>query len=346
MIYSENTAIQGACLHIVGNKSYNDGVVLSRTLMRIDERIKPILTQYFITSFKSDERFCLFHHSGLEFNFVYKVVSSIFDDPGTLYQASVKLANQLYDHSNHNKTKGGEFCVAYFKDIEVDGRNTDAIGLFKSENKDTYLRVISSDGHNDLEQESGININKLDKGCLIFNLDREEGYVLAIIDNTNRTEAKYWVDDFLQAKPRSDEYQHTQSFLKATKSFITKELPSEREVAKGVQAELIDKTLRYFKENETFEIDDFKEKVIADEGLASDFGQYVESYLAKNEMGPLESFAISESAVKRSTRSMRSVIKLDKNFHIYVHGGEGLIKKGYDPETGMAYYQLFFNEEV
>lgn len=53
----------------------------------------------------------------------------------------------------------------------------------------------------------------------------------------------------------------------------------------------------------------------------------------------------SESAVKKSSRSMKSVIKLDKNFHIYVHGGEGLIKKGYDPETGMAFYQLYFKEE-
>lgn len=345
MIYSENTALQGACLHIVGNKSYNDGVMLSRTLMRIDECIKPILTQYFIASFKSDERFRLSHHSGLEFNFVFKVVSAIFDDPSTLYQASVKLANQLYDHSNHNKTKGGEFCVAYFKDIEVDGRNTDAIGLFKSENKDTYLRVISSDGHNDLEQESGININKLDKGCLIFNLDRDEGYVLAIIDNTNRTEAKYWVDDFLQAKPRSDEYQRTQSFLKATKNFFTKEMPASREVTKGEQAEMIDRTLRYFKENDTFDMTDFNQRVIFDEELATGFGQYIDAFMEKNDLAPVESFGISESAVKKSSRSMKSVIKLDRNFHIYVHGGEGLIKKGYDQETGMEYYQLYFKKE-
>ena len=43
---------------------------------------------------------------------------------------------------------------------------------------------------------------------------------------------------------------------------------------------------------------------------------------------------------------MKSVIKLDKNFHIYVHGGEGLIRKGYDPETGMAFYQLYFTRRI
>jgi hypothetical protein len=79
--------------------------------------------------------------------------------------------------------------------------------------------------------------------------------------------------------------------------------------------------------------------------LSADFGQYVDDYMAKNDLEPAESFAISESAVKKSQRSMKSVIKLDRNFHIYVHGGEGLIKKGYDEETGMEYYQLYFKKE-
>ena len=42
---------------------------------------------------------------------------------------------------------------------------------------------------------------------------------------------------------------------------------------------------------------------------------------------------------------MRSVIKLDKNFHIYVHGGEQLIEQEYDEERGMKYYKLYYREE-
>jgi hypothetical protein len=235
--------------------------------------------------------------------------------------------------------------VAYFKEVEVDGIKTDAVGLFKSENKDTYLKVISQNGSNGLEQDSGINVNKLDKAALIFNTNADEGYRMAIIDNTNRTEAKYWVDDFLQAKPCADEYQHTRTFLNATKAFITKELPATQEVSRGEQAELMDKALRYFKENDTYEMNDFNQQVMGDESLSADFGQYVDDYMARNDLEPAESFAISESAVKKSSRSMKSVIKLDRNFHIYVHGGEGLIKKGYDEETGMEYYQLYFKEE-
>ena len=345
MIYAENTSLQAVSLHIVGNKSLDEGVFLSESSMPIVESLRPVLTQYFTSSFKSDERFCFFHHSGLEFNFVYKVVSGIFSNPASLHQASVMLANQLYEQSEHSKIKGGEFCVAYFKEVEVNGIKTDAVGLFKSENKDTYLKVVSQNGSNGLEQETGINVNKLDKAALIFNTDADEGYRMAIIDNTNRTEAKYWVDDFLQAKPCADEYQHTRTFLNATKAFITKELPATQEVSRGEQAELMDKALRYFKENDTFAMDDFNQQVMGDESLSAGFGLYVDDYMAKNDLEPAESFAISESAVKKSQRSMKNVIKLDRNFHIYVHGGEGLIKKGYDEETGMEYYQLYFKKE-
>ena len=59
-----------------------------------------------------------------------------------------------------------------------------------------------------------------------------------------------------------------------------------------------------------------------------------------------DEFAISDSAVKKQSRAFKSVIKLDKNFHIYVHGNNQYIKKGYDETTGMYYYQLFFKEEL
>lgn len=345
MIYSENSALQAACLHIVGNKSMSDGVLLSESPMKLESSILPVLTHYFISSFKSDERYSFYHNSGLEFNFVYKIVSKIFDNPDTLYESSVMLASQLYDCSEHNKISSGEFCVALFKAVEVDGQRADAVGLFKSEKKDTYLRVIKQNGNNILEQENGININKLDKGCLVFNLNPDDGYVVAVIDNTNKMEAKYWLEDFLQAKPRSDEYQHTRSMMSAAKSFIMKELPRESDVTKGDQAELMDKTLRYFQENEKFDLSDFCSSVMGGELISNEFESYLDEYRVKNNLEYADSFDISSNAVKKSSRSMKSVIKLDKNFHIYVHGGEGLIKRGYDEETGMEYYQLYFKKE-
>lgn len=49
----------------------------------------------------------------------------------------------------------------------------------------------------EISSESGVSINKVDKGCLIFNIEKENGYIVAVVDNTNKgAEAKYWTDDF------------------------------------------------------------------------------------------------------------------------------------------------------
>ncbi len=42
---------------------------------------------------------------------------------------------------------------------------------------------------------------------------------------------------------------------------------------------------------------------------------------------------------------MRSVLKLDKNFHIYIHGDRELIERGYDEEKGKSFYKVYFEEE-
>ena len=41
---------------------------------------------------------------------------------------------------------------------------------------------------------------------LIFNSEKESGYLVSIIDTTNKTDAAYWKDDFLQVMPRENEW--------------------------------------------------------------------------------------------------------------------------------------------
>ena len=56
-----------------------------------------------------------------------------------------------------------------------------------------------------------------------------------------------------------------------------------------------------------------------------------------------EIFGISDSAVKKQARSYKSVIKLDRNFHIYVHGNRNLLEQGED-EKG-KFYKVYYEEE-
>ena len=100
----------------------------------------------------------------------------------------------------------------------------------------------------------------------------------------------------------------------------------------------------YFSSNDSFDENTFCKEVFKNKQQSDIFEQYKEEILCEEKClsGPFE---INKSLLKKQSKVFKNVIKLDKNFHIYVHGGEGLIKKGYDEETGMEYYQLYFKKE-
>ena len=344
MIYSEISSLRNSILHFVGNKYIDDGVVLSKSNLVVDDKIKNLLSNYFLAFFTSEEYFQLYHDSGIEYNVVYGSVSQIFDDPKTLYEQSVNLAKHLYDQSAHPKIKGGEFYTVYFKDCIVDGETVDAVGLFKSENKDTFLKVLREGGNFNLESDQGINIKKLDKGCLIFNKERENGYVVAVVDNTNKgIEAQYWIDDFLHIRQRKDEYANTQNVMAMAKNFVTNELPKEFEVSKADQIDLLNKSLKFFKEKDTFDLENFANEVIEQPEVIESFHNFKRNYESENDITIDDTFAISNHAFKKQQRSYKRIINLDKKIQIIINGNRQNVEQGED-ERG-KFYKVYFSEE-
>ena len=333
-------------LHQVGNKGTDEGLHLSAGVLDPGENIRRLLLHYFLTPFKSEEYFRFHHDSGLHMNEVFSFVSSIFDEPESLHEHSVDLAKHLYEQSTHPKIKSGEFYVVYFTDMLLDGELLDAVGLFKSESKETYLKVFPDGADYRISADSGININKLDKGCLIFNTEQDQGYIVAAVDNLNRnSDARYWFDRFLQIRQRIDKYYHTEQAISFAKDFVTHHLPEEFAMDRADQAEILNESAAYFKANETFDMKDFAEKVIRQPEAIESFMDYRADFEKLNDLELAESFDIADEVVKKKSKYLRSVIKLDKNFHIYIHGKRERVKKGVDPETGLNYYQLFFEKE-
>ncbi|MDR3056942.1 MAG: nucleoid-associated protein, partial [Prevotella sp.] len=305
---------------------------------------KTLLLHYFVSPFKSQEYYCFYHNSDLKYNEVYGFVSGIFNTPDSLYKNSVNLAKHLYEQSTHPKIKGGEFYTVYFKDCIIDGETVDAVGLFKSENKDTFLKVFPSGEGFEIESQQGININKLDKGCLIFNTEKENGYIVAVVDNTNKgAEAQYWIDDFLHVRQRKDEYHNTQNILSLCKNFVKNELPQHFEVSKADQVDLLNKSVKFFKENDNFSMANFANEVIEHPDIIESFNQYKSSFQQDYDIEIADNFTISESAVKKQVRSFKSIIKLDENFDIYIHGDRNLIEQGEDKKG--KYYKVYYKEE-
>lgn len=345
MIEFSDTLIDHITVHRIGK--YNEGNVrLSKDVLRLDNGIKELLSKYFLTPFKSDEYFNFYHESDLNLNEVYHYVSKIFDDTEQILEQSQNLAKHLYENSTHPNIEGGDFYTVYFQDLTFKNEPVDAIGLFKSETRETFLKVYPTEDNYTIESEQGIDIKKLDKGCLILNLEKENGYIVSSVDKLSKGEdARYWIDDFLKIRQREDEYYHTENVMKMYKDFVVKELPNAYEVTKADQVDMINKSKKFFKEADNFQLEDFSEKVIEDQDLIETFNSYKKVYESENEIQISNEFEISDSAVKKQSRVFKSVIKLDKNFHIYVHGNREYITKGYDQKTGMQYYQVFFNEE-
>ena len=338
-------SIDHISVHRVGNKSNEEGMVLSNQTLVLNWELTEALQEYFKAPLKTAEYFKLFHESELSLNEVFTYVSAIFENPENLHEQSVNLAKHLFEASTHPNIKGGEFYTVFFHHCLKDGQLVDAIGLFKSENKDTFLKANPENEGFSVRTDQGVNINKLDKGAIIFNSDKEKGYVVAIVDKTSKgADAQYWVDDFLHVKPREDEFYQTRETLAMTKDFITKELPKHFDMDRTDQADLLNRSMTFFKEQDSFDMSEFEAEVIIQPDVVNQFKQYKEEYQQEREMYIADAFDISTPAVKKQQSVFKSILKLDKNFSLYIHGDKTLIQKGKD-DDGSKYYKLYYQEE-
>ena len=346
MITCDDAVIEKMVVHRVGNKTNNEPLKISPCPFLIHGEIGSVLLKYFTSNFKSPQTYHLFSEGGVDKNLVYQCVKEIFNDENELYSQSVKLAQYLYEVSEHPNIKSGELYITRLSQCFIDGDVVDAVGIFKSENKETYLKVFPKGDGFDIESESGININKLDKGCIIFNKEQEEGYVATVVDVSNKGgEAAYWTDGFLGLAARHDSFFNTEHAINLCRGFVTEYLPSEYEMTKADQAELLSKTSDYMKEYKQFDVNKYANDVIGNNELQEKFEDYRFRYEKDFDMDFSDNFAISEQAFRKGQRGFRSILKLDKNFTVYIHGSHNRIEQGEDEDTGLKYYKFLYDNE-
>jgi hypothetical protein len=347
MLNYTNSTIEKISVHRVGNKTNGEEIILSKTELNLDDdRLKEILISYFLKPFSKSEYYS-FTSADDDFtqNPVFGSASGIFDNINSFHDTSVEIARYLYDISEHPNIKSGDVFVVYFNDIIVDDEITSAVGIFKSENRQPFLKVEKDSDNFSLLYEDGINIEKLDKGCLIMDTERKIGYRVCSIDNSNKfAEALYWKDKFLVLKPFNDDFYFTKQVMAITKNYVVDQLPEEQDIERVEQIDLLNRSAEYFKKNNSFNKRDFEDEVLQDEGLINSYRKYNHQYMQEHDMDLADSFEISPEAVKNQSRIFKSVLKLDKNFHIYIHGDTNLIRRGEEPD-GRKYYKIYFDRE-
>ena len=349
MINLYSAQIESLSLHRVGNKSKNESVFLSNNPHTLNDETKAILKEYFFRPFREKEEnyFKLHHEVDLEFNEVYKAAKKAFLEPSSMHLISKQVTTHLFEQSNHPHIKSGEVYVCHFSNVVLDNEKVDAFGIFKSELKHDFLQFDDNSGDLEIQIQQGININKLDKGCLIFNVEQEDGFKVLSVDS-NRYDTKYWLENFLGVLPLTDENFYTKNYLKFCQNFAKDVvLPAED---KQQEVLFMNRAVNHFAKNDAFEETNFLNEVLENPELIPEFKHYKVEKGPKYSVEDVSNFNIANKAVSDARKKIKNVINLDTNIQIKMDfinpdSAQKFVEKGWDEERQMYYYLVYFNKE-
>jgi len=349
MINLFNAHIENLSIHRVGNKSRNEALFLSENPYGLNDEIVPLLKEYFFKSFREKEEnyFQFAHEVDLEYNEMYQMATEIFTNPSDIHTISKKITTHLYEQSNHPHIKNGEVYVTYFTNINIDNNIVDAVGVFKSEIKTDFIQFEENGSNLEMVLQQGINLSRLDKGCLIVNYKKEDGYKILSIDN-NRYDARYWLEHFLAVDAFQDENFITKKYLKFCQDFAKDVVfPAED---KKEEVMFMNRSVNYFAKNDDFEESNFLNEVLSNPELIPEFKNYKVDKGEKYSIEDVTSFPIANAAVTDARKRIKNVINLDTNIQIKLdfinpESAEKFVEKGWDEEKQMYYYLVYFNKE-
>ncbi|MGB5699133.1 nucleoid-associated protein [Muriicola sp.] len=350
MINLFNAQIDSLSLHRVGNKQKNEGVFLSEETQPLNDETRGLLKEFFLKPFRDKEEnyFKLTHETDLEFNEIYQAAKAIFNEPASLQEHSKKITRFLYEQSNHPHIKNGEVFVAHFSNMVLDNEKIEAVGIFKSEIKQEFLQFKEKGAHLEMILEQGVNLNKLDKGCLVFNTLAEEGFKVLSVDS-NRYDSKYWLENFLGVNVLADDNFYTKSYLKFCQNFAKDVvLPAED---KQQEVLFMNRAVNHFAKNDSFEESLFLNDVMENPELIPEFKHYKVEKGPKYSIEDVSTFPIANKAVSDSRKKIKNVINLDTHIQIRMdfinpESAERFVEKGWDEEKQMYYYLVYFNKEM
>lgn len=341
-------SLRKLAVHRVGNKSKEEGVLESKDLISLqDEQLNDLLLNYFLSPFKQEEFFRFTHTSDLALNEMYAYATLIFNEPLKFFQYSIHILHHLYEQSDHPKVKSGELYIVLFSGCDMEGESVDAIGIFKSENKDTFLTIEDSKDNLTINYQAGVNLKGVDKGCLIFNVEAEDGYRVKLVD-VNSTDALFWKEDFLNVAELKDANFTTRTYLTLCKDY-SEEVFAQTE-SKKEQVDFISRSVDYFSKNETFDLEEFTSSVLDEPESAERFKNYTQAFAEERGIEQFDDFTINKSTVRNMKRKFRNFIKLDTQIEIKFSGynpeqSEQYVERGFDETRGMHFYKVYFYSE-
>lgn len=340
--------------HYVGNKNNMQDLIMSDKPYQFkDDYTKEVLFKYMTESFKKD----IFYRFNIKKDDVFAydvkhIIEKAFANPSkNFFEITRRLAEHLYNQTIHPKVKGGEVYFAYLKDTIIGGELCDAIGIFKSEKRETYITVDYNEKDiNDLNigTDFGLSVKKLDKGVIIFNTDKDNGYKALIVDNSHKVkEAQmYWVGDFLNMTMKETPYYYTSNRIEQIMSYCGEMITEENDFTQKDRMAIMSQTIEFMSTKEVFNENEFLTEVLSgDEKMIELFNEHKQKYDESYNIKTKDGFEISQTAVKENNKFSKSNIKLDNNFNVEISGGHQFIESGFDEEKKMKYYKIYYVNE-
>lgn len=332
-------------VHHIGSKAKGDGVEFGGNLIPVDD-IEQDIKKLISKSFDITDMYHFYFESTVELNPVYTFVKTIFHDNKTFLQQSKHIAKILYECSSHPMIKEGELSLFYLEGCELDGEKLDAIAIIKAETQQQLLQVSRNNQEVSAKKASGISLNKVEKGCVIFSKNEGQGYQVTIVDNLKKGgDSKYWKDCFLHIKSYNGPKHQTKSLVEVCNDFINTVVADNDKLSKIDKAMISVRAKKVLQENKTLSVSDYTEEVFQNFIMEKKFKEYV----AERQMDGLihqdGTINIDKTALSKAKTKVET-IKLDSNFDIRIFGGQDRIVKGYDNNAGMNYYQLFLRRKT
>ncbi len=266
----------------------------------------------------------------------------IIEEPDALHEQAKAMAQLLAQAANRHQAKSGWLLVVFFDQVK---EGLPGIGIFKAETQEWFYNAQKNQQHWGLHLQKGLPFKKLDKAAVFVpDTENPSGWKALVADR--HAEIRYWLEGFLGLNPTSNPVQATKKVMELIKGFSEDVLSIENEHEREEQLDFLDRSSNFLKNREAFAIEDFGKEVLQSDQLIQDFDAYREGYAEAKGLSIPDQLNLAPEAVeKEHSKFVRSVIKLDKNFHVYVHGNRDMIERGYDEDSGKHYYKLFFKEE-
>jgi hypothetical protein len=338
------TLIKSLIVHQAGNAAQGGALILSEKEQDLfHEYWQQTLVNFFLKPFNEVEQYRL----DTEQNLLYTIAAGLFEDKSQFLAASKQAAEHFHFKSSSVFAKSGELYFVYFEQVPFDGGFIDAIGLFHTTTKESFLKINAKPAGINFSIEEGIDLKKPEKGVILLRKDQNEGFLALIHESTasKQGDADFWKKTFLKAQPITNSYHHTNEALGLCKLFISNELQEQFDTNKTDQIDMLQRSMNYFKTHDQFQLGEFNKEVLHHPEVIDSFTQYKQQYEVAKQVQINDEFDINPAAIQKQQRLFKSILKLDKNFHVYVHGRRDLIEKGYDETTGKHYYKLYFDEE-